>query len=421
MSEPAEGKLAERVRKLVRDRYPATLLWWTGEVPDPRWPSWNAREFGRVAERWRDVARLADGQPEALAWAAHARAAMASIRRQAWRLGHVPFGQARHTLEILERYEELTGVPMQWAEWLAGLDEWLAKLGPLAAGDPSVQASAKLEAGRLRVRVRQLARARGDDRLRSLGDLIEQRLNRNLQKVRGPWRRDVLEPPAWAPLAAAAVNAWRARREGFLPEPRLSLAGGRTHVRPRLEDVLVADPSATVVEVDGTGNGMMVLPGDPPKIVVGRAAPTGTMAADVYRWWFQRADGVDPLTWAIADPIYVEAAIVALWQRLVAERRVEPGRRRLLERLVAESELLAIADAWIWLEGAEPKAVIDWLHPWIQAPFTAATWVHRMQLYPGYFVQRDNVKRRLESEMALGDALAWPGWMRGPVDLITRS
>ncbi len=419
MSVAQERKLAERVGNLVRDRYPATFLWWTGEMPDPRWPAWNAREFGRVAERWQDVARRSDDQPNPRVWAAHARAAMAGIRRQVWRLGHAPFAQARHTLEIFERYEELTGIAVPWTEWLAGLDEWLAKLGPLAAGELRVQASAKLEIGRLRGRVRQVAKTRADGRLRSLGDLIEQRLNHHLQQVRGAWSQDVLEPPPWASPAVVAVSAWRERREGFLPDQRFS-GERRASVSLRLEDVLMTDPPATVVEVEGVGDGMMVLPGPPSKIVVGRAAPTGTLAADVYRWWFDRAEGVDLLTWAVADPIYIEAAILALWSRLVAERRLEPGRHRLLQRLSAESEMLALADAWLWLEDAEEKAVTEWLRPWIEPPFTAATRVKHMQLCPGYFVQRDLVKRRLEAEMASADALAWPGWELGPFDLVSR-
>jgi hypothetical protein len=75
---------------------------------------------------------------------------------------------------------------------------------------------------------------------------------------------------------------------------------------------------------------------------------------------------------------------------------------------------MAVADAWLWLEGGDPPEVARWLSAWYgKEALGAVTW---LAVHPGRLVDRERIRAEVTEAMAgPGGVWAWNGWARGPM------
>jgi len=416
------SKLDARVQKLVGERYPASLIWWLDQVPRPGWAPWSRSEFLRVSARWREIARLAAGtDPVLKIYGDHARRALMSVvHHESWRLAHVPFMHLRKTLETLWVYRQVSGEDLPWLAWVQPLPLWINQLfgQPLGAGNAWVQAEAVLEAKRI-VRCLELFTTEDSDpELKAAVGEVRRQLARLSAMFRGNWRESI-EPPAWTSSADLDLAEWKRRRQSA-PGP---IALGETNPKGplRLADVFVTDHHSEIVSVQGVSGGAWLLAReDAVTVVRSTRSDYAMLASDLKIWWWWQAKDSHALAWALADPIYIEAVILAAWSVLADDHSqlADLGLKQILSSLVRQNEALAVADAWLWLEQADPRLVAEWLGPFLGDD--RARWaVSSLQLYPGYWMEREQIRQRLQVEMteSEGDLRLWRGWLLGPVPI----
>lgn len=94
----------------------------------------------------------------------------------------------------------------------------------------------------------------------------------------------------------------------------------------------------------------------------GPAATTTLVLMRVLTAWKERARTLQPLSWAIAEPMWVEAGLRRAADLLMADS--VPGPSVFEKAVCCWSKIydaFAIADAWLWLESGEPDEVARWL------------------------------------------------------------
>jgi hypothetical protein len=394
-------------------------VWWLGEIPPPGWAPWTRDEFLRVSDQWRHVARWSEATDgHGHIYGDHARRALVNLlHHEAWRFPHIPLSHVRKTLETFLVYHRLTGCEFSWAAWIEPLAVWIDRLAKesLAGGDVWVWQAVKDEVRRLQAQLELLVASHGEDQaLAKAAAALRSRLDALTVAVPTLWNT-VIEPPAWAPLAEINPDEWARRRHGFvssLPTPvlRSDRVGGLTDLFP------AKTPRVDTV-IDVMSRTAWVLPTPSViKVAVGPHALMTRFTTDVRIWWWEAAAAASPLDWALADPIALEAVTVAAWGHLIEHdpKSLGPNRRQVLGRLIQEREVLALADAWLWLENGEPDLVLSWLKAYVGED--QGRWlIARMQVYPGYWLERERVRQRVQEEMAqIADVREWPGWQKGP-------
>lgn len=417
MAKGSVSRLAEVVHPLVQARYPASYWWWTGVEPPPVWPVWNAREFSRVGDRWRRIARLSEGQRgDGAIWGAHARTAVVAIgHHRAWRLAHVPLTMVRTSLESFWVYQRLTQQVIDWQPWLLNLERWFEALleEELQAGDVWVRAHAERECDQIAAaltRANWLSSARHAQSVHRLLRAIRRRLAKD-------WT-DSADPVSWARLSELDTDEWHRRRLG-LDVSALAAVVPLSEALDQLAQIL-SDPEPThITRLPELRRGGWILPGASGMQVALPAVDTEErFAIEARIWWIRHAETTTELGWALADPVYVEGVILALWTRLTEDERFAgyESLRRYLRRWLTLTEALAVADAWLWLEAGDPDEVFRWMLPW-SSKGAAARQIGRMQIYPGYWLARECLRQRILQPLADADSpQEWPGWARGPVD-----
>jgi len=413
------SKLEGMVRRIATERYPASVVWWLGELPRPIWAPWNAREFERLSERWREVARRSAAKSgDAKVYGDHSRRAVVSIlHHQSWKLAHVPLMHLRTTLQTLWIFQRMTGVHVAWEEWLTSANGWLDQLlgQSLSAGDPWIQAEVLSEQERIRRVLNLIAGVDPGPELKAAIIQVKRSVARIRDQFQRGWRES-MEPPGWTAPANLDSEEWKRRRQSVsTPVDISSAASGKGF---GLGDVFIATHPSEVVHVDELSACTWVLPTEASvKVAVGSRGELTQLVTDVRIWWWQQAKQTSSLAWALADPLYIEAVLIATWAQLADNHAesLDDDRRRVLARLVQNSEVMASADAWLWLEEGDLNQVFDWLCPFFGASASRRL-ISRMQVYPGYWMERERLRTLVQSAMTEegGDLRNWSGWQRGP-------
>lgn len=411
------SKFDQQVLGLVAERYPASYAWWTDNAPRAKWVPWNQQTFARDADRWREIARLSQGQAgRAKVFGDHARRALVSITHfESWRFPHAALGHVRKTLETFLVLEAITKSELNWSDWLGGLSTWFKQLleEKLEGGDPWVAGEVLSEGRRLEERLQLIGQAHPAHL--TITAEIQKWVQQIPKALLGPWQ-EVMEPASWAAPANLDGDEWARKREQFgrvIPKET-----GPTPEVLGLQDLFPSRRTVEVLLLDQlSGNAWMRPDSKTIQVAVGQHAEYAGLVTDLRIWWWEQSPSMDGLAWALADPMYVEAVILAVWSGLSANPKgpADQGRKNILARLRQQALVSAIADAWLWLNDGDVDEVAAWLLPFFGEK--GARWlIWRMRLYPGYWLERERLCERVEREMRPLESLqAWEGWNRGPL------
>lgn len=387
---------------LLEEAYPASALWWddrpAGSVTGG---PWTEAAFMALADRFRALARALEGRTgEEALWRRHAARALVALRAGTWRPGHLPLQTVRRTLLAIAVDHALGGASPDWEALMAPVPAWLEAVEIPHGKDPRVSAAAAREVVSIR---RVCGRV---DMPAGVWEAVEVALADYLRRLdRAPG--DPVEPVPWARAATVDVDAWRRRRAAFVPPGSgARWSGARSPLAP-------IAPRPTVA-VDALDAAVWVAREPERGFAAGPTAREAFWTAELRAFWLERAEW-DPLTWALADPLYVEGALEAVLAEIAGDRGRPADERRRMRAFLAREEGIALADAWLWLEGGDPSAVAEWLAPWCGKD-DAAGLVGLLALNPGRLVERERIRGEVADELKgrAGSVFDWEGWRRGP-------
>lgn len=379
----------------LRQRHPATALWWSTDAPVDLWPEWSATAFQRERDTWLALSEMTQNLDdyEARSWGRYARLTAGRISAESWRRPEAPVSHLSHLLQALRLVDpdEKRGLRI---EVLEGAIRWLAAIEPPAAADYWTRPVLEME---VRQAIRWLRQWPCPQSVSALawGTAVD----RAATAVQA-YRDRILSykgshPPEvpWMPIAHLDADDWKARRRAWTrssrpaPGPRPpSFGATRPTIPPPVQLTRTAGGAASWLR---PGNGQPVL-------FAGDTAGLGAQVAGLFAWWQAQAPALHPLSWVLAEPWWVEGGL-----RLLAEAS-SPG---LLTRWRETMTALALADAWLWLESGDPEEVTRWLTP-VCSRHYALAWIPRLKVNPG---------RILAGEIAADRYRTAPQWRFGPI------
>lgn len=361
MSPTQPQQIAEDFWQLIEDRYPGTAIWWHRKGVRNFWPEWNEAAFGRELRRWLSLAETAGALNQAVEvhhWARYARLAIGRLRGEVWRRADAPLSHARHIFLTLWVAEDYPG----FFKALTDLPGWLQRVSGVVAGNFWTTIEVTREAEGLLQGVLTRPVPRGMDALHwaIVEDQAKVAVRAYVKSVVSQGYTSTTLVP-WMASAHVDLSKWRQRRlefdsskKGQLPplEYRGSALATRLgfDVRCRLQarSWLGARSYARWDEAGGA------------TVYYGPDAGTTLAMMRVLTVWKERARTLHSLSWAIAEPMWLEAGLRRVADLLVADSG--PG---VFERAVSSwakiYDAIAIADAWLWLESADPQEVARWL------------------------------------------------------------
>ncbi len=412
-----KARLEEAFWQLLASRYPLTAWWWTDVQlsTDALFPDWSAPAIERETREWRRLAEETSAvakDPETVHWGRYARHVVTRLEQE-----RIPYAAyvLRHANLVLAVAELLDPREEQYsrAHLLVQLSEWLSTIEAVMGGAWHA-AWAEAEAlSLLRLIDREGPQSCwvGKEWILTR-DQTAQHVRHFLDRMRDT-REVTREPSTWIPSAHVSVDAWRMRRRQVTGEPPLVV----THPLdkqavwpflarwvPDLHDVMV--PGLKEWWIKPTKDGAVLFHGD---VVDGVAILLGA----VWAFWYHQSR-VKRLTWVLTPPPLIVGGLVAT-SRLAETAWVDSPLpvRSFLAKWRQTQQILAVADAWLWLEGEDPLLVFRWLARFMSRE-AARHWIPWLKCHPGYYVMVDRVGALLTDEGRTGtrDADLWP---RGPI------
>lgn len=401
---------------LLRQRYPATALWWHQNPSEGWWPEWSENAFQREMQGWlglAETAALTSNDIEVLSWGRFARLAVGRLRGEVWKRPAAPLSHAHYGITVLSI---LADHPRLWHA-LSNLPSWLDAMRETAAGDYWAQIELTEEALGLVSTLTHLPVPAGIDHVRwtvaidqakaaivRYRDRVKQRSDHNLAII------------PWVGSAHVDVWEWHNRRMSFEFEPHLKepmrdtmvlgladLLGGLTHTKKTLVPQLHAK---SFWRWNDSG---------PAVIYYGDHAQSARLGNLVLDWWQQKARLLVSLTWAIAEPVWLEAQMLWVMQVFASSSPLAPSAKSWVEKCIKMREALALADAWLWLENGEPDVVARWLEGFVSPGANAWAWVPYLKANPGRALTSMQNYYELMSVHEPLLTTPWSGWQWGPV------
>ncbi len=404
-------QLSKDFWQLIENRYPGTALWWNRDVSGSWWPEWDEAAFQREMQRWLALAAAAGSLPEGVephSWARYARLAAGRLRGEVWRRADAPLSHARHGLEALR----IIGDDRRFFQALLDLPDWLHGISGIMAGDFWTTIELSREAHALIKGVCMTPAPTGMDSLRwaVAMDEVKSAIQAYVQTVKQHSYGTVTVVP-WIASAHVDVMRWRRRRKQFDDQQ-----GGPSFLHARGKDLVQRMPFHSQCHMKSLGwltsrSYTRWLCTGPPTVYYGPTSSTTLVLNSILTEWKRRARHIDALTWAIAEPMWMEAGLWRAAKRLAEEPEygfVE------LENVVAywtrNQEAIALADAWLWLELGEPEQVARWLERFL-CQRDAWSMVPYLKNNPGRaLISLQNYERWDDySERP------WMGWDWGPI------
>lgn len=363
MSAMQPQQIAEDFWQLIQDRYPGTAIWWHRKGTKNVWPEWSEAAFGRELRDWLALAAAAGSLNEAVEvnhWARYARFASGRLRGEVWRRADAPLSHARHMLEALWVTED----HQSFVTALKALPGWLQGISGVVAGDFWTTIEVTREADGLLEGVLTTPVPQGMDALRwaIAEDQAKAAVRAYVKNAGGQAYASTTLVP-WVASAHVDLGRWRQRRLEFdSPQqrqpPRVEYRGSALATR------LGFDVRCRLQARSWLGARSYVRwdPAGGATVYYGPAATTTLALMRVLTAWKERVRMIQPLSWAIAEPMWVEAGLRRAADLLMADS--VPG-RSVFEKVVGcwskIYDAFAIADAWLWLESGEPDEVARWL------------------------------------------------------------
>ncbi len=404
-------QLAEHFWHLIEDRYPGSAIWWHREGSGGQWPEWSEAAFQREMRSWLSLAAeagLLAELVEADSWGRYARLAAGRLRGEVWRRSDAPLSHARHNLEVLW----MIGDYVAFFKALKSLPDWLKSIAGMVAGDFWTTIELSREAHGLLRGACVMPVPPGMDALRwaVAEDQAKLAIHAYVETAKNHSYGTVTVVP-WIASAHVDVMSWRQRRNQFdvPPGEHFRMASGGRELANGLRF-----HSRCQTQSSGWLRSRSYARWNPLGLGTVYYGPTASTAL-VMNWvlteWKQKASDLEPLSWAIAEPMWMEAGLRRAAELLMAD---SDRRFREIEVFVNHwartQEALAVADAWLWLESGEPERVARWLERFVSYR-DAWSLVPYLKCNPGRaLVSLENYERW---KSTTDDS--WVGWTWGPI------
>lgn len=363
MSAMQPHQIAEEFWQIIDDRYPGTAIWWHRQGAGNVWPEWSEAAFDRELRGWLNLASVAGSLNEAVEvnhWARYARFAAGRLRGEIWRRADAPLSHARHILEVLWVTEDF----QSFLAALRTLPGWLQRISGVVAGDFWTTIEMKREADGLLGGVLTMPAPQGMDALRwaIATDQAKAAVRTYVANAEGQAYVSTTLVP-WVASAHVNLEIWHQRRLEFDSQqqrrPPLVEARGSA-----LATRLGFEVRCRLLTRSGLGARSYARwdPAGEATVYYGATATTTLAMTRILTAWKERARTLHPLSWAIAEPTWVEAGLRRAADFLIAD--AGPG-SSVFEKAVCcwatIYDAVANADAWLWLESGEPDEVARWL------------------------------------------------------------
>lgn len=367
--ELAAQKLQAMAERLIRTRYPVSAAVWC-DVAIERWtPPWTEEAFAGEWQVWRDLGEAAQrlGDERYRPWGRYARWAMRRIAAESWRSVWVPLRHARAVLSFWRIEQERRG-PAGLSAVVGQLGHWFGHM-PTLCGDVFAKARMRAEARMLRTWVRQWAKAGW------VGPALQGRFENQLGRylARGEQAPSGPSPLPWLDAGAMEAAEWSERRRQY----RVRDEGGGASAQAVERATLAVSPVQRRL-IPVLGSEAWYFPARDTVFYGPEAGWQRTWAEALATVW-HAAQADTPLAGMLAEPEHWTAAA---WRRLQAEPN-----RGLATEWLRTMEVMALADAWLWLEGGEPEEVARWLSQ-VCGQDVAYPAVAAMKCEPGRWVRR---------------------------------
>lgn len=400
-----KGRLEASFWSLLSHRYPLTWWWWTGDATPPTslLPEWSRTAFAREADEWRRLAKdtVDPDDDEVRHWGQFARETANRILAGSFSDAAEPLRFLNLALTIIALLDPReTLVPRQ------GLVEscatWLDQVQDVTAASFWRKTRMQGEAVRLSrsVQAWEVSEAAATRLTQAVDAYCERAKEREDQ-----------EPIPWAVSAHVSVDDWRRRRATVTQEAPIVVA------KPVPTACLLAKgqpraPALQEVVVPGLAQWWLRPGGDQDILFHGDTYDPSVALGTVLALW-RRENASGRLTWALSRPPLLEGGLMmvgellfGLWPQWL------PVRERYLAQWLQRRRVLAVADAWLWLEVGEAERVLEWMTRYMPRAEALAV-IPWMKSHPGYYVMSQRVRDVLAET---GPANDWDHWVftRGP-------
>ncbi|POB10010.1 hypothetical protein [Sulfobacillus sp. hq2] len=387
---------------------------WHGLLPleQVAWPQWSREAFERERQDWLMLSESTVGHQDRDVhhWGRYARLAASRLQAGGWQSPQAPLRHARMQLlaVMLLDPKNQEGVLERTVKELAS---WLDRLPAERGVDPLERAQLVSQADALGMVVAKAVETCQDSQLTVLP--IREAVGRYMDRV--PIQDFGADPIPWRATAHVNTWKWHQRREQFVmpalaPIPKVSVD---QWIRD-LDSCCRGDGKEAPWHVErvahlGTQSWVRLFP--KPTVYGGAQSYGPLLLSRLLCWWADRATA-DPLTWLLSDPPALEAGLYGL-AGIVGSDTTLPVVSLAAQHYRVLCDVLAVADAWLWLEGADPDQVATWLGQWFK-PADAWRWA----LSLSSDVSRKVAAAELDEEhggQVASSGWEWDGWDDGPI------
>lgn len=413
----AKTRLEEMFWAHLEARYPLTHWWWTEDRPRSvgLFPEWSAAAFDRERTEWRRLSqesvRMVD--EETRHWGRFARWVATRLGAGSFRDGAEPLRHANLVLTMAAILDP-AGTIYPRMSLVDALGEWLARVQDVTTAGFWRKTRAGAEGARLIQQLRQLMPPAdvAPDQFRTHTAAAGAQVSEYLERTAVPLEEWPGESAPWAFSAHVSVEEWRLYRQAMTGEVPVA-----TH-KPREDSVVLMPkmphtPAIQEVIIPGLKQWWVKPSGDHDVLFHGDVRDPSLGLGVALSVWRQEAASHN-LTWALTHPPYADGGLMTavevlqdLWPTW------EPVRSRFFQQWLQKRRVLAAADAWLWLEGADGVEVLAWMSRFIpkQEALSVIPW---MKSHPGYYVMGHRVYTQLVSDHY---PRTWDHWIwhHGPI------
>lgn len=384
-----KGRVAQNFWKLIEDRYPVVALWQGRQVAQ-LFPEWSLVAFQREVATWLSLSQeiINYNDREMLNWGRFARIVAGRLNGEVWRSPVAPLRHVRQVLKTLQILDP-SGSRFRSPQVLEQLLGWISRMQDVAGADYWTLTELDMQIRAIKGLIRRLSVPHGDNpsQWTVLSDQVIHALGRYRETIRSA---GVASIPPLPMMASAHVDLfeWHRRRTDY------SNQSFGTQARPTELEVMeleqYLEPPAhhyQDIMIPGMGFGSYVLSSsDQDLVFYGEKAWMSLILSHLWVWWKRRNPAIHPLSWVLANPVWIEGG---LWLGVELFMSQFPGwspvRAGIFQRWMDQCQLLALADAWLWLESGEPDQVACWLARYLPQEY-AYRLVPRLKIAPGRFV-----------------------------------
>lgn len=400
--------------KLLSERSPSSALWHDLiPIGSFKWPEWSKTAFAKERHDWlvlsQSTVKCSDS--EVKHWGRFARLAANRIAQGGWQSPLAPVRTLRASLFTLWLLDS-QGEEIDWESTLKSASNWLRNTRDQLGGDFFVRAQLHDECEDLKTWT---GMALAD---RNLSHSIESlHLSLDDYGVFIQQQEACSMDVPWATSAHVDAWEWHSRRlasqiRSQCPVPILPTTALTDnfpwHIFPRETHAKIMPSQYRLLPMlDGSS---FVRIGPQPVIFYGPNAQISIFLSQIFLWWASQFMQ-DRLSFLLTEPPIFESIMYSLMACL--PESIPDAMVRWSANWRNTIDVLALGDAWLWLEGADPEVVKAWMQGAL-GNRRADWWVLRLKTDPSHLLIVQTLAEEI-LEQCLSHGLDWPGFSQGPV------